>query len=104
MSEYKPLNDKQVQDIAQAYYDEYKKHVTPQEQPTLLIVGGQSGAGKSGAAIVAKSQLREKGGYIHVDADRMRERIPSTDGKRYPSHVTQPDAGRLANAVRSIVI
>lgn len=103
MTDYQSLSAKQVEDIAQAYFDEYKIHTTPQKHPVMVIVGGQSGAGKTGAAQIAKAQLREQGGYIHVDADRMRERIP-TQGKVYFSHVTQPDAGRLANAVRALAM
>lgn len=102
MSDYQPLNDEEVNAIAQEYFEHYKRKATPQQQPTMVIVGGQSGAGKTGAAYFAKSQLKKIGGYIHIDADRMRERI--TTDKAYPSHITQPDAGKLANTVRNLAM
>lgn len=103
MSDYQPLTDEQAKEIARNYFDKYQPKTVPQSNPAMVIVGGQSGAGKTGAATIAKAQLKKQGGYIHVDADRMRERI-ATQGKVYPSHVTQPDAGRLANAVRALAM
>lgn len=41
-----------------------------------FITGGQPGAGKSLLAELAKSEMREEGGYLVIDADRYRNKHP----------------------------
>jgi len=48
----------------------------PQETPTFLLIAAQPGAGKTGLADASKSYLRERGGYVRIDADRLREALP----------------------------
>ena len=75
-----------------------------QAQPRALILAGQSGAGKSTVASDLKADLDTRGGYISVDADEMRTRLPyfdELDGTDLKvAAATQADAGALAQAVR----
>jgi len=48
----------------------------PQKTPTFLLIAAQPGSGKTGLASASKSYLRERGGYVHIDADRLREALP----------------------------
>jgi UDP-N-acetylglucosamine kinase len=100
---YKPLTDAQVKIIALDYFSQRERKTKAQEQPSLCLVGGQPGAGKSKASSLVKTELQQKGGYIHVDADRMRERIPLGTAKP-TSEETQPDAGRLVTELRNLAI
>lgn len=102
MVEYKPLTDKEVSEIATVYFSERQSRSLPQEHPTIVLVGGQPGAGKSAAATMVRSELANQGGYMHIDADRMRERI-RIDSKP-TSEQTQADAGRLVAALREQAI
>ena len=103
MGDYKPLTDNEVRETAGAYYAERQEKSLPQERPTMVLVGGQSGAGKSEASAVVKAELGAKGGYVLVDADRMRERIP-LGGSKPTSEQTQPDARRLVSVLRDMAI
>jgi len=47
-----------------------------QEIPTFVLIAAQPGAGKTGLANASKSYLRERGGYVRIDADRLREALP----------------------------
>lgn len=98
---YKPLTDDQVRAVAAEYFKTRQVKTAAQDMPTLLLVGGQPGAGKSAAARLGKAELNQAGGYIHVDADRMRERIPLGADKP-TSEQTQADAGRLVGALREL--
>ena len=100
---YKPLTDEQVKAIALDYYVKRAGKTTAQDEPRMVLVGGQPGAGKSQASMLAKSELREQGGYIHIDADRMRERIPLGNSKP-TSQETQADAGKLVQALRELAV
>lgn len=100
---YKNLTDSEIQEIAAAYYDERKDHAHAQVTPRHVLVGGQPGAGKSAAAAPIRAELAKQGGYIHVDADRMRERIP-TAGTKPTSQETQQDAGKLVSRLRELAI
>lgn len=96
---YQPLSDIEVQAIARDYYAAREARTLPQDVPTIVLVGAQPGAGKTAAAAAARHQLADRGGYIHIDADRMRERIPLR-GVKPTSEQTQADAGRLVRALR----
>jgi UDP-N-acetylglucosamine kinase len=99
MNEYKPLSAEEVREIAAKYFQERQAKSVPQEQPTMVLVGGQPGAGKSAAAAAVRGELAQQGGYIHVDADRMREQIRIGNTKP-TSEQTQADAGRLVQSLR----
>ncbi len=103
MVEYKPLTDSEVKDIASAYVAERQEKSHSREHPAIILVGGQPGAGKSRASTTVKAELAMQGGYLHVDADRMRERIRVGDSKP-TSEQTQADAGRLVAALRDQAI
>jgi hypothetical protein len=100
---YKNLSDDQIRQIGAEYFSERKEKSHARKEPVIVFVGAQPGAGKSVTAEVIRRELIARGGYIHVDADRMRVRIPT--GKAKPSsEETQTDAGKLANAVRALAI
>lgn len=99
MADYLPLTDAEVREIALAYYSQRQAKTQPQEHPAIVLVGGQPGAGKSGAAAAVRAELANHGGAIQVDADRMRERIRTGESKP-TSDQTQADAGRLVAALR----
>lgn len=101
MSEYIPLSEKDKVEIINDLIDLPLSKTQSMEQPKIVLVGAQPGAGKSKAASLAKRELRQEGGYIHVDADIMRTQIPAPDGVVYSSEQTQKDAGALAIGVRN---
>lgn len=99
MAEYTSLTDSEVRETATAYFSARQAKSISQEHPTIVLVGGQPGAGKSAAASLVKTELSLQGGYVHVDADRMRERIRVNDSQP-SSEQTQADAGRLVTMLR----
>jgi ABC-type uncharacterized transport system ATPase component len=102
-SDYIELTDKQIAEITDEHYAPRSAKTIALDRPVAVFVAAQPGAGKTAAAKLAKTELKQYGGYIHVDADIMRERIQTND-KKFASEVTQKDAGRLANALREKAI
>jgi hypothetical protein len=49
----------------------------PSDIPTMLVVGGQPGAGKSNAINGIKAEFAERGGLLVVDLDALRENHPA---------------------------
>jgi 2-phosphoglycerate kinase len=76
ISEYKNLTDAQIQAISAKYFSVREAKSKVQGKPAIVFIGAQPGAGKSAAAQMVRRELVKQGGYIHVDADRMREEIP----------------------------
>ena len=101
MSDYKPLNSDEIREISNDYFNARGKVAAHVDNPVIVLIGAQPGAGKSRIADMAKDELKEKGGYIHVDADRMREKIPYS-GEKPTSQETQADAGKLAGTLRGV--
>lgn len=67
-------------------------------QPVAIITGGQPGSGKSGITEIAKAQLRNNGGYVLVDADKIRNLHPhyrylAKTNDREAANLTHADAG-----------
>lgn len=100
MSNYTPLTLVQKTKLVNDFVNLRLLKTQNVEHPKIVLVGAQPGAGKSNAAKLVKSELRQEGGYIHVDADIMRAVIPVPEGVVYSSAQTQSDAGGLAGAVR----
>jgi len=100
MDAYRSPSPEEIQQIAGRYYQDRASKAVAVESPRVVLVGGQPGAGKSKAAELVREELSREGGYIHIDADRMRERIP-VGNTRPTSQETQADAGRLVQALRS---
>jgi UDP-N-acetylglucosamine kinase len=103
MSGYQPLTPEKVQETAASYFAARAAKTTPQEEPTFVLVGGQPGAGKSTAGLMVRDEMSQRGGYIHIDADRLRETI-NTKGAKPTSEQTQQDAGRLVAELRKNAI
>ena len=100
---YEPISNDDILTIANKYYDE-KQHLTEwKKRPKAIFIAGQSGAGKTKAANLVKVELKNIGGYIPVDADRMREELP-TGGIAYPSEQTQDDAAKLVKELRDRIV
>lgn len=73
----------------------------PQDRPLAIITGGQPGSGKSGLATQAKTELAERGGYVLIDADKLRTFSPLyrpalLADDREAANLTHPDASSWA--------
>lgn len=101
MASYQRLSEDQLRAIATAYYEKRQSKALENEQPVHMLVGGQPGAGKSQAGFLARSELSIRNGFVHVDADRMRERLPLGNSQA-SSAETQPDAGQLVAELRKL--
>lgn len=80
-----------------------------QERPRAVILGGQPGAGKSELAGEAVRELRQSGGAVVIDADRMREDNPhykqlSKDDPQNAADRTQKEAGEWATRLTMTAI
>lgn len=100
---YFPLTGWEAENIVIKYFKHYADKTKLMEKPVAVFVAGQSGAGKTEAANLVKAELRKNGGYIHIDADRMRDRLP-LNNQKFPSEVTQPDAAKLVGLLRTRTI
>ena len=100
---YQALSDEKVKEIAFDHFKQIEGKTQPQTMPRLALVGGQPGAGKSQASDLVKDELLKQGGYVRIDADRMRELIPLGSSKP-TSEQTQRDAGRLVAALRELAV
>lgn len=101
MSEYKlsPEDHNKVFDSIKAHYWPKSQSVA---QPLAVITGGQPGSGKSGLANAAKARMREQGGFVLVDADKMRDFHPlylqaQKLHDKNAADLTHPDAGAWAD-------
>jgi len=79
----------------------------PQQIPTFLLIAAQPGAGKTGLAEASKSYLRERGGYVRIDADRLREALPyypalARQDPLNASARSQQDAGLCVQELRKL--
>ncbi|MDR2924992.1 MAG: zeta toxin family protein [Azoarcus sp.] len=100
MAEYAPLTDREAAKLAQDYYSEKAAGATAQEAPTMVLVGGQPGAGKSTAVGAAIADLSRKGGFIHIDADVFHEKVEELKEGRFTSSQTHADCKKIAERVR----
>jgi 2-phosphoglycerate kinase len=50
MSDYLPLTDEEACSIAEKYYNKKAIHTTRQDAPTVILIAGQPGAGKTSAS------------------------------------------------------
>ncbi|WP_257828189.1 zeta toxin family protein [Burkholderia glumae] len=72
-----------------------------QSSPRAILIGGQPGTGKTVLARLATEELRDHGGAVLIDADRLREHHPDyarllrTEPAR-AADLTHPDAARMA--------
>lgn len=103
MSAYEQLTAIETKTIAAAYLQDRIAKTQKLDNPVMVLVGGQTGAGKSAASDIVREELAEKGGFIHIDADRLREKI-DTKGTKPTSEETQTDAGRLVQELRKQAI
>ena len=83
-NKYQELSKESIQSIANEFFEDRFHLIEAQDKPKAIFIAGQSGAGKTQAANLVKAELKDNGGYVPVDADRMREKLP-TGGIAYPS-------------------
>ncbi len=92
-------------DQHEAIYSEiaarYMGRSKPQEKPVAVITGGQPGSGKSRLADAATARFKGSGGYLLVDADKLRPLHPSyspllRENDRQAADLTHPDCGAWA--------
>ncbi len=73
--------------------------MTPAERPRLIVLGGQSGAGKTGVLIASHAELEQSGSAIRIVGDDLRSYHPQSlsfqrQDPETASQFTQLDAGR----------
>lgn len=100
MAAYVGLSSEEVNEVAQRFYDSRKLKSESRDNPKIVLIAAQPGAGKTVAAARVKEELQKEGGFVHVDADKMRHMI-NLDGAKATSQETQADAGAIANSVRA---
>ena len=102
MAQYQGLSQGEKEAIVEDVYKNAQLRTTEQSQPVLVLIGAQAGSGKTAVAKAIKKELREKGGYIHVDADRIRAEIPVSQFVVKPkSEETQQDASSMVQMLRA---
>lgn len=87
------LTDEQIKEITKNVISVMAKDLVPSENPLVIVVGGQSGSGKT-ALINYTTQLSTKREFIQIDNDFFRGFHPdvNTIKKNHPDHyVTATD-------------
>lgn len=95
------FSSKELETRVDLIYAAYKENKQPSEKPTVHLLGGQSGSGKS---TIHKILLKENPNTIVIDGDRFREHHPRFNEiqKMYGNdavNYTQPFANAIANAL-----
>ena len=107
MNDYK-LSDEEHNKVFEKIEAHYLPKSQPVEKPLAIITGGQPGAGKSGLTELAKARMKE-GGFVLVDADKMRSFHPSwqralqADDKN-AADLTHSDAGAWAGKLLRLAV
>lgn len=99
MSNYTPLTDDEVDLIAQSVWAQHASRSDRQDLPTLILVGGQSGAGKTAASNWAKLDLSTKGGFVHIDTDAFHAQVEEIKKENLASTQTHEDCRKIAMCV-----
>ena len=58
---YKPLTDESVAAITSSYFAQRAARSSAQDQPRVVLVGGQPGAGKSAGGELVRDELKAQG-------------------------------------------
>jgi hypothetical protein len=107
MFNYIPISEEKIKTIANKYYSRQLDSADRQDIPTLVLIGGQPGAGKTAAANVAMEYLDKKGGFIHIDADAFHAKIKELkefDKKDITASQTHNDCKKIAACVRELAV
>ncbi|MDR2208482.1 MAG: zeta toxin family protein [Azoarcus sp.] len=100
MPDYIPLSDEEIALLAQEHYENIVPLAKAQKTPTMMLVGGQPGAGKSYATEAARAELYQTGGVIHIDADEFHSRINRLKRETFTASQTHSDCKKIALLVR----
>lgn len=61
MPDYKPLSDRQIKEISGDYFKARENKAAALEEPTMLLIGAQPGAGKIKCCEYCKGGAEPKG-------------------------------------------
>ncbi|MCL2875369.1 MAG: zeta toxin family protein [Betaproteobacteria bacterium] len=100
MTNYAPLTDEEITILAREYYNRFGAVTEEQETPTIMLIGGQPGAGKSFAVNAVTPNLFQKGGVIYIDADAFHDDIKDSKNEQYTATETHTDCKKIAMLVR----
>ena len=80
-----------------------------QEHPRAIIIGGQPGSGKGVLTTQAARELHKEGGFVLVDADKLRARHPDNnqlmrENDRAAANLTHNDASKWAKRLANDAI
>ncbi len=80
-----------------------------QENPRAIIIGGQPGSGKGTLTTIAARELHKDGGFVLVDADKLRSRHPDNnqlmrENDRAAANFTHNDASKWAKRLTNDAI
>ncbi|MDR2208485.1 MAG: zeta toxin family protein [Azoarcus sp.] len=100
MPDYIPLTDEEIALLARWRYKDIESFTKAQKSPTIMLVGGQPGAGKSHATKPARAELYYEGGAVHIDTDMFHSRINKFKKEQFTSTQTHKDCKKIAMLVR----
>lgn len=101
--QYEKLSDENIEKLINKEFSFRSKGAHKVESPVYVAIAGQAGAGKTAASQMARIELKNVGGSIHLDTDVVRERLPSQGRNTLPEE-TQRDAGRIIDGLRELAI
>lgn len=101
--QYEKLSDEDIEKLINKEFSSRSKAAHKVESPVYVAIAGQAGAGKTAASQIARIELKNVGGSIHLDTDVVRERLPSQGRDTLPEE-TQRDAGRIIDGLRELAI
>lgn len=97
-------HDRRYERIAKKYLS-----AESQEHPRAIIIGGQPGSGKGSLTTIAARELHKNGGFVLVDADKLRSRHPDNnqlmrENDRAAANLTHNDASKWAKRLTNDAI
>lgn len=95
------LDQAEHEEVYSEIADDYLSHVEAQENPRVIITGGQPGSGKGTLARQAGKELEASGSYVLIDVDELRKMHPlyeqlQQENDREAANLVHPDASAWA--------
>lgn len=102
------MSDAEIRFTAEAFAEVELSRAERQDHPVAALLVGQEGAGKVSLASDIADRLDTRGGYVAIDADSLRTRLPYFE-ELDPSAVdiareTRADTEQLAGEIRRLAI
>jgi predicted ABC-type ATPase len=104
MSDYTPLTDDEVAFVLKSVWARQSLRTDRQDQPILILVGGQPGAGKTAATNWAKHGLSRTGGFVHIDTDAFHANVEEIRKEVFTSPQTHEDCKKIAVRLRELAM